>query len=483
MNVTKLTLTARHIDRLRDRLLQPDGLERITFLYCSTSGDRLLAEELVPVADGEYGTLQRTGCRPDLQVERDRLHTCVDRGMQPVIVHSHPFHEETEVPQFSPRDDRLMDGLQQMVAGLYPETLIGFAVLGQQGINTRLYDPTADRWKTLPITVTGGWTLDTPLTKPVTNAADEIDINRLRTDRTVRAITEAGQRQLAATQICLVGLGGLGSLMAEEFARYGVGDLTLIDPDVVEESNLPRLFGAYTDDVGRPKVDVVEEHLSWCNPVITTRAIQDPVEETAARLKDCDLLVAGVDQVSARMWLNQFAVRHCIPYVDAGVVIDTDDEDTIEAMEGYIQVIAPGATACFDCLDRADPEQARIERLSEDELAEELERGYIDESDLSPEPAVVPLNGVVASKTVQEVAKLVTGYAAPAGFLRFDSLANEFEAATILPRDSCVICGADGVLGRGDRTAPAVTKHSDGLDLAIDPFTTGDETDPESEST
>jgi len=143
--------------------------------------------------------------------------------------------------------------------------------------------------------------------------------------------------------------------------------------------------------------------------------VQAPAEDAADALKQCDLLVAGVDQISARMWLNQFAVRHCIPYVDAGVVIDTEDEDTITAMEGYIQVIAPGATACFDCMDRGDPEQARIESLSDEALQEEVERGYIDETTLSPEPAVVPLNGVVASKTVQTVAKLVTGYDAPDG--------------------------------------------------------------------
>jgi molybdopterin/thiamine biosynthesis adenylyltransferase len=88
-------------------------------------------------------------------------------------------------------------------------------------------------------------------------------------------------------------------------------------------------------------------------------------------------------------------------------------------MEGYIQLILPGANACFDCFDRGDPEQARLERLSLDELEEELERGYIEATDLSPEPTVVPLNGIVASKTIQLLAKYITGYARPADYLRF----------------------------------------------------------------
>lgn len=244
------------------------------------------------------------------------------------------------------------------------------------------------------------------------------------------------------------------------------------DADVVEPSNLPRLFGCDDRHIGQPKVAAVQEHLERVNSAVDVATVQTRAEDARDALKRCDLLVAGVDQMSARLWLNQFAVRHLLPYIDAGVVIDTehsgggqqpvdrsseaevDETQRIASMEGYIQSIVPGVTACFDCLDRGNPELARIERLSPEEREEELDRGYITESDLAPEPAVVPLNGIIASKTVQLVAKYVTGYAAPESFLRVELLENELVELHTQPSDRCITCGHNGILGRGDHTEP-----------------------------
>ena len=503
MTTETLILTQRQIEQLRDHLLHEDDLERIAFVYCSRSDDRLLAEEIVPIPDDQLATQSVACCRPKLTVERDFLEDCANRDMHPLIIHSHPF---TDLPSFSLLDDLLMDGLQRMVTGFYPDTTVMFAVLGTEGIDTAVHTPNRESdgegFATLPVIVIGNSRLDTPLTTPEdmpsvdTIAANtEIDLDKKRLDRGIRALTEDGQRRLAATHIGLVGVGGLGSITAEEFARYGVQHLTVIDPDVVEKSNLSRLFGAYDHHVGRPKVEVVKEHLWKVNPNIDIITVQDTAENAVDTLKQVDLIVAGVDQVSARMWLNRFAVRHLIPYVDAGVVIETTDtadelavEDDagpasrVDTMEGYIQFIMPGANACFDCLDRGDKEAARIERLSKVEREEELERGYIEETDLSPEPAVVPLNGIVASKTVQLVAKYITGYAPPADYLRFEGVDNTLTELTTVPSDRCTTCGDTGILGRGDRTPTDAdldaTQHN--FDLEIEKKT-GTETETETE--
>lgn len=465
-----LTLTALQVTRLRDHLFHEDELERVAYVFCSRSGaDRLLVEEIVPVTDDQLLAQTRTQCRPTLEVERRLLQDCHDRGLHPLIVHSHAFDTSGQ-PHFSPDDDNLMDGLQAMITGLWPGTTVMFAVFSTEGIITAVYNPETERRATLPVTVLGNRMLDTPLATPSPShqSTPAPTVNTSRYDRGIRAITKHGQQALAETHIGLIGTGGLGSIIAEECARYGVQTLTVIDPDIVEESNLPRLFGAYDYHVDRPKVAALKEHLWKVNPDIDITAVQDTAENAADILKQVDLLVAGVDQVSARMWLNQFAVKHLIPYVDAGVVIKTTDAANenatdaandaspaspgqIESMEGYVQYIVPGANACFDCIDRGDREQARIERLSSDELDEELERGYIDETDLSPEPAVVPLNGIVASKTVQLVAKHITGYARPADYLRFEGIENSLTALTTQPSDRCTTCGDIGILGRGDR--------------------------------
>lgn len=515
-----LVLSAAHVQQLRDHLFQPDDLERVAVAYCSTAQadeedrTRLLVTEIHPVADGDLIKQGQTACRPDPAVEREMLAKCRHQGMHPLVVHSHPF---TDQPVFSTSDEDLMDGYQQWLTGLYPDMYVAFAVLGTVGIVTTVYTPGKDRFVDLPVAVIGDWTLDSRLetlrsdvgslsgdaetgiqsatdaTVPDSAAIDSVQgsVDRKRYDRSIRAITEQGQRALGETHIAIIGVGGLGSLMAEELARYGVRNLTLVDPDVVEPSNLPRLFGCADRHIGQPKVRAAREHLERINAAVDVTTVQARAEDAQDALKQCDLLVGGVDQMSARLWLNQFAVRQLLPYIDAGVVIDTEhsgegqqpadrSEDEVEetrriaSMEGYIQCIVPGVTACFDCLDRGDPELARIERLSSEERAEELDRGYITESDLAPEPAVVPLNGIIASKTVQLVAKYVTGYAAPESFLRVELLENDLVELHTQPSDRCITCGHNGILGRGDHTDPETTPgriDDTRLDLSINRIT------------
>ncbi len=494
MTTHTLTLTARHVSQLRDHLLRDDGLERAAYAYCSRSGDnRLLAEEIILITDDQLSSQSPTACRPDDAVERELLSTCSQRNMHPLILHSHPFDHGDE-PWFSTADDDLMNGLQEMITGLYPDTEAMFGVLNQNGLIATRYNPETGDREPLPVTVIGNHKLEVPLTTPDSEYSDtgEEAIDQERHDRGIRAIGETGQQRLSNTHIAVIGAGGLGSVIADELASKGVGTLTIIDPDHVEESNLPRIRGAYDYHIGRPKVEAVKHHLWKTAPGIDVTPLQDHVEHAEDALKQADLIIAGVDTVSARMWLNQFAVRHLIPYIDAGVVIETTDTDTdadaetggeqrIDVMEGYIQFIQPGANACYDCLDRGDPEWARIEQLSDEELDEEIKRGYIAETDLSPAPAVVSLNGEAASKAVALAVKHLTGYGSPADFLWFETIAYDLEVHKTRPSDGCTTCGPHGILGRGDRepTAADLADDTQELDLDTDLSFDTDETETE----
>jgi molybdopterin/thiamine biosynthesis adenylyltransferase len=267
-----------------------------------------------------------------------------------------------------------------------------------------------------------------------------------RFDRNIRVLGETGQHQLNDTHLTVVGVGGLGSLMAEQLGRLGITHLTLIDPDIVENSNLPRLFGATDTDVGRPKVSVVREHLQQIDPAITISTRQEPIQDAEHAIAPTDIVIAGLDTAAGRITLNRAAVNHETPYIDAGVTITTaDGTDRVDAMEGYIQLIVPGETACLDCLDRYNPEQARLEQLSHDELQEHIDRGYIEDTALSPEPAIVPLNGVIASKAVGLAVKHLTGYDRPTHYLRIDTLGNTIDATRTTPNDGCPTCGEHGL--------------------------------------
>lgn len=168
-------------------------------------------------------------------------------------------------------------------------------------------------------------------------------------------------------------------------------------------------------------------------------------------LDRCDVVLGCVDSVTARSFCNEYAVKHLTYYVDAGVRIDTTDEQGVE-LTGYVHLVAPGSNACFDCLGRHDQEAARIEQLSASEREAERARGYIDDDDLAPEPIVIHLNGSCASKAVSVVVNLVTGRTEPPDLVRYEDHNHEMTALTTDPSDACSTCGSDGVLGVGRRT-------------------------------
>jgi molybdopterin/thiamine biosynthesis adenylyltransferase len=505
----RLRLPARVVRELREALLQADEQERFAFLDAGTAappdGDAtddgtesadapdLLASEVVPVPDERLARQSRTACRPEPAVERDHVGDCYDRQLAPVLVHSHPFSDD---PRFSSIDVEAMGRFREWLTGLFPDRPFGFAVVGQSGIEA--VANAGERFAALPVEVVGAWKLDDPAPgavdrfaptggdgqavrdgyaadgdrhpddseRPAATAsngdaptadtdapggdagvgADE------RFDRNVRALGADGQRRLRDATVGVVGVGGIGSQVAEQFARLGVGELVLVDPDEVEPSNLPRLVGAYDHHVGKPKVAAVREHAWRSAPAdIDVTAVAEPVEEVPDRLAACDLVVGCVDRVTARSFCNEWAVKHLAYYVDAGVRIDTTD-DRVVGMTGYVHLVAPGSNACFDCLGRHDQEAARIERLSPDERAAELERGYIDTEQVTPEPAVIHLNGSCASKTVSVATDVITGVKTPPDLVRYEDTAHEMTALTTEPSSECPTCGHEGVLGVGRRS-------------------------------
>ena len=147
---------------------------------------------------------------------------------------------------------------------------------------------------------------------------------RLR--RTQDSWGPAFQRTIENLRVGIVGLGSVGSITAEAFARIGVGTFTLIDGDRVEEHNLDRLLYATVDDVGKAKVDLaadtIERHATHAG-VIVERVKQEIQNETAYReALDCDIIMSCVDRPVGRDVLNYVAQAHLVPVIDAGVAVE-----------------------------------------------------------------------------------------------------------------------------------------------------------------
>jgi molybdopterin/thiamine biosynthesis adenylyltransferase len=439
--MTELVFPVTAIETLQEELFQPDGDERIAIGYAGETCDRYLVGEVYVLDDDEYYHRSPSRCRAELDVEQDHVNRCLNQDKHPVLIHSHPFAGESVT--FSGIDDEILPPFSNWVTRLFPKTEVLFAVLGTESVEAATIENNAT--KTIPVSIPGDYKLDTPVS--YMEAGINTDLDQKRYDRGIRCYTEEGQRRLAATKAAVIGAGGLGSILCEQLLRVGIEDLVVIDPDIVEESNLNRLQGAEAGDVGRPKVEFISDRLHAYNPAAEVETFQSQVQDCEDTLKSCDLLVAGLDSQNARMWLNEFAVQHMLPYIDAGVLIKRD-EGTITGMEGVVQTVLPGATGCLNCMGRYNQEQAAIDRLNDDELEAAVEDGYIEGTALSPDPAVMPLNTTIAGMTGDVIAKLVTGVAGPPDYLTYEGLDAELQEVHTHPFNSCEVCNE--LLGRGE---------------------------------
>ena len=143
--------------------------------------------------------------------------------------------------------------------------------------------------------------------------------------RTVESWGEDKQRIIEGIRVGIVGLGSVGSIVAEGLARVGIRELVLIDDDSVEEHNLDRLLNTSVKDIGRAKTDVAEEAVRRASTAdrIETINIRKKIqhEHAYAAARDCDILVCCVDSPVARDVVNRISYRDGIPVVDGGVEI------------------------------------------------------------------------------------------------------------------------------------------------------------------
>ncbi|GAB4070703.1 ThiF family adenylyltransferase [Ancylobacter sonchi] len=199
---------------------------------------------------------------------------------------------------------------------------------------------------------------------------------------------------LRGATVGIVGAGGGGSHMVQQFAHMGIGGYVIADPDFIEDTNTNRLIGGTLDDVlaARPKVDIAARLIRGLQPdariVLVPGKWQDAVDD----FKQCDVIVGAVDSFKDRDELERFARKHLIPYVDIGM-----DVHTIGAagylVTGQVILSMPGEP-CLRCCGL----------ITDERLAQEAQRYGAAGS----RPQVVWSNGALASTAVSIVTQILT---------------------------------------------------------------------------
>lgn len=137
----------------------------------------------------------------------------------------------------------------------------------------------------------------------------------------IRIYGEAAFARFAASRICVIGVGGVGSWAVEALARSGIGQLTLIDLDNVAESNINRQLLALDSTLGRAKVDVLKERCLDINPACQIHTLEDFVEkDNLAELihPEFDYVVDCIDNFRVKAALAAHCRRHKIRLIMLG---------------------------------------------------------------------------------------------------------------------------------------------------------------------
>jgi molybdopterin/thiamine biosynthesis adenylyltransferase len=226
-------------------------------------------------------------------------------------------------------------------------------------------------------------------------------------DRYVRnkqLISEKEQEMLSGKTVAVIGLGGLGGHIAEQLARLGVGNLILIDSDVVEPNNLNRQMFATEKTLVAPKTQAAAERLEVVNPHVkySTHSEYLTLENGAKLLRGADIVMDAVDNVPTRYVLEKCCAELNLPFIHG----------SIGGWWGQVSVIFPGD----NIIERIYPKK--------DAVGAEAKWGN---------PAFTP--AVVASIQTAEALKIFLGKSGilRGKLLRIDLLEHEYFTIDLMP--------------------------------------------------
>src|SRR5579862_6657900 len=270
-------------------------------------------------------------------------------------------------------------------------------------------------------------------------------------DRQVRMFGKVGQEELGRCRVAIIGLGGIGSIVAEHLARLGVGQFCLVDPDRVEASNLSRIVGASVSDAARSasKVLVTKRHILQGNPSAKVEIAMDDVAKrsVAQKLTSCDYLFLAADSMRSRLVFNALIHQYLIPGVQLGSKVRADTEGKLVEVMSVNRPVRPGR-GCLWCNQLIDQNLLAKEAKTD---AERLSQAYGVEE---PNPSVISLNAIGAAHAVNDFLLDYLSLRAERQTLYYEHFHFLSDRRILVePRydSECSECSRDGLrYGRGD---------------------------------
>jgi len=192
-----------------------------------------------------------------------------------------------------------------------------------------------------------------------------------RTARLAAAFGDEAASRLRESTVAVIGAGGTGSAAIEVLARAGVGRLIIVDPDVLEESNLERIHGSVPGHAANrvPKVVLARDHVRAIDSHIDVQAYIGslPQREVLDAVVTANVLLGCTDQQHSRLAVADVAIRYLVPSLDCGVLLEGGAGKITGQIAQILRVLP--ADPCPWCREMIVPQRVAQELMSETERA------------------------------------------------------------------------------------------------------------------
>lgn len=308
-----------------------------------------------------------------------------------IFVHTHPniIHPST----FSWIDEKSNDEMFANLSQILVDVPLGSLVFSKKGICGVVFE------KNLLQNVSKIKIVGTTLKEfPGIGFSENQSSIETKFDRQVKALGKKQQKQLQDITVTVVGVGGTGSPVAVQLAKMGVRKLQLVDMDKIDHTNLPRIYGSKDSDVGKPKTEVLKEHINTFSKCVVESICKDVTDKTVVtNLIESDIIFACTDNLTSRSILNDISINYGIPLIDVGCRIHLNADGSISQAIAKVQVVTPDS-ACLWCTGTLDGKVILQESFSEQEKKKLANEGYYD--NVEKQPSVISLTTMAASMAV-----------------------------------------------------------------------------------
>lgn len=229
----------------------------------------------------------------------------------------------------------------------------------------------------------------------------------------LKGFGEEGQERLARSKVVVIGCGALGTTASNLLARAGIGNMVLVDRDIVELSNLQRQLIFDMDDLDRPKAMAAAEALHLVNPDIGLAPVVADVNEgnVEGLVQGATVVIDGTDNLATRFLLNDACLRTGVPWIYGGAI----------STSGMAMTILSGGRPCLSCLFPDPPSAGTLPTCES--------AGILN-----------TVTSHIGTHQANEALRLMMGMEPTRGLLVIDEWSGDHRVMEVRPRDDCPAC-------------------------------------------